>query len=206
MNQFLEMLKAWGPLGAFVVALIDGAGLPNPGGPDYLLLFLAWKQPQSALLSAALSLAGALVGSLILFTLARKGGRKYLDAKASGPRALRFRRWFDRYGLVTVFIPALVPVIPLPMKVFVLSAGALGVSPLAFLLTMAAGKTPRFLGLAYLGKSLGEHSTDWLKQHRWQFALGALGLMIFLVLLVQLSDRFRNRKGRLVSEHDSAHE
>jgi membrane protein DedA with SNARE-associated domain len=204
MNHFFEVLKAWGPLGAFLVAIIDGAELPNPGGPDYLLLFLAWKQPQTAYLSAALSVAGALVGSLILFALARKGGRKYLDARASGPRALRFRQWFQRYGLVTVFIPAVVPMIPLPMKVFVLSAGALGVSPLAFLLTMAAGKIPRFFGLAYLGKSLGEHSEQWVHQHKWQIALCVLGLVLFLVLLVQVSDRFHNRKGRLVSEHDSA--
>jgi len=202
MNHFLEILKAWGPLGAFAVAVIDGAGVPNPGGPDYMLLFLAWTQPQTAYLSAALSVAGALLGSLGLFWLARRGGQKYLDAKASGPRALRFRNWFDRYGLATVFIPALVPVIPLPMKVFVLSAGALGVSPVAFLLAMAAGKIPRFFGLAYLGRSLGEHSTDWLKEHKWHFALGALALMAFLFLVVRASDRIRNRKGRLVSQHD----
>ncbi len=201
MNQFLEMLKAWGPLGAFVVAVIDGAGLPNPGGPDYLLLFLAWKQPQSAYLSALMCLIGALGGGFFLYSLARKGGQKYLDAKASGPRAMRFRQWFDRYGLVTVFIPALVPVIPLPMKVFVISAGALGVSPLAFLAVMAAGKIPRFFGLAYLGRSLGEHSTDWLKAHKLQFALGALALMVFLFLLVRISERFHQRKAH-PTHHD----
>lgn len=191
------MLKAWGPLGAFLVAMIDGAGLPNPGGPDYLLLFLAWKQPGSAYLAATLSVAGALAGSYVLYALARKGGRKYLDDKASGPRAMKFRQWFDRYGLVTVFIPALVPVIPLPMKVFVLSAGALGVSPLAFLATMAAGKIPRFFGLAYLGQSLGEHSTDWLKEHKWHFAAGAAGLMVFLFVLVKVSERVHRRQERV---------
>lgn len=194
MNGFLEILKAWGPLGAFLVAVIDGAGLPNPGGPDYLLLFLAWKQPESAYLTAALTVVGALSGSFVLYALARKGGRKYLDAKASGPRAMKFRQWFDRYGLVTVFIPALVPVIPLPMKVFVLSAGALGVSPLAFLATMAAGKIPRFFGLAYLGQSLGEHSTQWLKDHKWHFAIGAVVLMIFLVVLVKVAERVHGRR------------
>ncbi len=201
MSQFLELLKALGPLGAFVVALIDGAGLPNPGGPDLLLLFLAWKQPQTAYVSAAMSLAGALIGSQILFWLAHKGGRKYLDARASGPRAMRFRKWFQRYGLVTVFIPAVIP-IPLPLKVFVLSAGALGSNPVAFFGVMAAAKTPRFFGLAYLGRSFGEHSTDWLKEHKWHFALGAVALLAFLFLLVQAADRIRNRKDRLVSGHE----
>ena len=194
MNEFLEMLKAWGPVGILIVAFVDGIGLPNPGGPDYFLLFLAWKQPESAYLSAFLCLIGAMAGTFGLFWIARKGGRKYLDAKASGPRAMKFRAWFQRYGLVTVFIPALMPMVPLPMKVFVLCAGALAVNPLTFLAVVAAGKIPRFFGLAYLGKSLGEHSTEWLKDHRWHFVVGAVVLGVFLFLLVKLSDRLHERR------------
>lgn len=201
MNSFLEIVKAWGPLGAFVVSLIDGIGLPNPGGPDYLVLFLGWAQPETAILSGFVAVAGALIGSMVLFWFARKGGQKYLDAKASGPRAMKFRRWFQRYGLVTVFIPALVPVIPLPMKVFVLCAGALGVRPLVFLAVMTAGKIPRYVGLAYLGQQLGEHGApDWLKLHRWHFAEGALVLLVALFLLIKAADYWRrNRSDKLVS-------
>jgi len=193
MKSFLELLKTWGPLGALLIGFIDGAGLPNPGGPDYLVLFLAWTSPETAWLSAALATAGALAGSFVLFWIARKGGEKYLEAKASGPRAMKFRGWFQRYGLITVFIPALVPVIPLPMKVFVICAGALGVRPAAFLAVMAAGKIPRFFFFAWLGKSLGEHSTQWLKDHRWHFLAAALGLAVLLCLLVKLADRRRGR-------------
>ena len=196
MNSFLELLKAWGPLGAFLVSLIDGIGLPNPGGPDYLVLFLAYTQPESAYLSGFMAVIGALVGSAVLFRLARKGGEKYLDANASGPRAMKFRGWFQRYGLVTVFIPALVPVVPLPMKVFVLCAGAFAVSPTVFLLVMAAGKIPRYMGLAYLGRQLGEHSTEWLKDHKWQFAEAAVALVALLFLLVKVADVVRNRRER----------
>jgi len=194
MSGFLEFLKALGPMGAFLVALIDGIGLPNPGGPDYLVIFLAWTRPDSAYASGLLAVLGALVGSLVLFWVARKGGERYLDEKASGRRAMKFRRWFAHYGLVTVFIPALVPVVPLPMKVFVLCAGALGVSPWVFLLVMAAGKIPRYLGLAYLGKELGEHSTRWLKDHRWHFALATVGLIAFLFVLVKITDALRARR------------
>lgn len=191
MRTFLELLKTWGPAGALLIAFVDGIGLPNPGGPDYLVLFLAWTHPQTAWLSAALASAGALAGSMGLFWLARKGGEKYLERKAGGPRAMRFRGWFRRYGLVTVFIPAFLPVIPLPMKVFVICAGALGVRPLSFLAVMAAGKIPRFLFFAWLGKSLGEHSSQWLKDHRWHFLLAALLLAAALFLLVKFADRKR---------------
>lgn len=201
MNSFLEMVKAWGPIGAFVVALIDGIGLPNPGGPDYLVLFLGWAQPESAIVSGFSAVAGALIGSMVLFWAARKGGERYLEEKASGRRAMKFRRWFQRYGLVTVFIPALVPVLPLPMKVFVLCAGALGVRPLVFLAVMTAGKIPRYVGLAYLGQQLGEHGApEWLKLHRWHFAEGALILLVALFLLIRLMNHTRQGgSDRLVS-------
>lgn len=189
MKTFLELLKTWGLPGAFLVAFIDGIGLPNPGGPDYLVLFLAWTHPQLAWWSASLATVGALTGSLGLFWLARKGGQKYLEQKAGGPRALKFREWFRRYGLISVFVPALVPVVPLPMKVFVICAGALGVHPLAFLAVMAAGKIPRFFFFAWLGKSLGEQSTQWLKDHRWHFLLAAALLAAALYLLIRLADR-----------------
>ncbi len=189
MRSFLELLKTWGPLGALLIAFIDGIGLPNPGGPDYLVLFLAWTYPDAAWLTAGLATIGALAGSLGLFWIARKGGEKYLEQKASGPRAMKFRGWFHRYGLVTVFIPALVPVIPLPMKLFVICSGALGVRPLAFLVVMAAGKIPRFLFFAWLGKSLGEQSAAWLKDHRWHFLLGALLLAAALFALIRIADR-----------------
>lgn len=191
MNNFLEALKEWGALGAFLVAIIDGAGLPNPGGPDYLLLFLGWKVPHSAFLNAAAAVAGSLIGLMILYWVARKGGQKYLDRKASGPRAMRFRRWFDRYGLVTVFIPALVPIVPLPMKVFVFCAGALGVRPLTFLATVALGRIPRYFGLAWVARSLSEDPRGWMAAHKWDFALAATLLVIFSFALIKISERFR---------------
>ncbi|MEJ5370191.1 MAG: VTT domain-containing protein, partial [Bryobacteraceae bacterium] len=157
--------------------------------PDYLVLFLAWTHPQLAWWSALLATVGALAGSLGLFWIARKGGQKYLEAKAGSPRARRFRQWFQRYGLISVFVPAIVPVVPLPMKVFVICAGALGVHPLAFLAVMAAGKIPRFFFFAWLGKSLGEQSTQWLKDHRWHFLLAAIGLALALYVLIRLADR-----------------
>jgi len=202
MNSFLEMLKAWGPMGAFVVSLIDGIGLPNPGGPDYLVLFLAWKQPETAMTTGWMAVLGAMIGSMALYWFARKGGEKYLDRRARGRRAMKFRRWFRHYGLVTVFIPALVPMVPLPMKLFVLCSGAFSVNPIAFLVVLAAGKIPRYLGLAYLGKQLGEHSTQWVRDHRLEFALGGLALLVILFLLVKLTDVIRSKKDTLVPRHE----
>jgi hypothetical protein len=51
--------------------------------------------------------------------------------------------------------------------------------------------------LAYLGSQLGEHSTAWLREHAGELAGIALGLFVFLLLLVKLTDRFHKPSARL---------
>ena len=66
----------------------------------------------------------------------------------------RFRAWFERYGLVTVFVPALLP-IPMPLKLFVVSAGALQTGIRPFLLVVVLARVLRFFSEAWLGVKLG---------------------------------------------------
>lgn len=155
---------------------------------DLLLVSISVLDPTKAYLAATLAVIGSLVGNMVLFYVARKGGRAYLERKASSERARKLRRWFLRYGLLTVFIPALVP-IPLPTKVFVLSAGALGVSPLSFGLTILIARIPRYFGMAWLGAKVGEQSVDYLRAHVWELVAFAAVLFAFLYLLIKLRDR-----------------
>lgn len=191
MKRLFEVLKAWGPLGIFGIAFLDGLGVPNPGGTDIALIALVIAEPAKAWLLAALAVIGSLAGTMIFFSLARKGGEALLEKRTQGPRGQKFRRWFQRYGLVTVFIPALLPLPFLPMKVFVLCAGALGIRPLHFLGVMAVGRLARYGGLAYLAHELGENSVAWLGQHKWDLALFAVLLAGALWALIRFADRER---------------
>ena len=74
---------------------------------------------------AGLACAGSVIGSMILFFIARKGVKDYLDRHTMSGRGALFHEWFMHYGLLTVFVPALSPV-PTPMKLFVICAGAMG--------------------------------------------------------------------------------
>jgi membrane protein YqaA with SNARE-associated domain len=203
MKSVTGTLLSWGPLGVFLLAILDSAGIPNPAGVDYLLLLIGWKRPQHAYLGALLAVVGSLIGSYLLFRLARKGGERFLDKHTSGGRGARFRKWFRRYGLVTVFIPGLVPMIPLPMKVFVICAGAFGVSSMAFLGVLALARTVRFLSLAYLGVQLGENATGWLKAHARDFGLLALGLIVFCFLLIKIAGRLHAAEETLNAGQDT---
>lgn len=191
MRKIAAALQAWGPGGAFLLALLDSAGIPFPVGVDALVVLTAATNPGMAYFTAGLSVLGSAIGSMMLFYVARAGGHRYLQKHMETPGALRFRAWFDTYGLVTVLIPTLCP-IPLPMKPFVVSAGALGMSPLAFLATVLAGRVPRYLALAALGRNLGMESLSWVAAHKWEFVGGALALgacLMFLARALRADDR-----------------
>ena len=193
MKSISQVLLAWGLPGTLLIGIIDGAGLPNPSGPDIALILYASQRPENAYLAAALAVTGSLIGSAILFLLARKGGEMYLERHTVSARGKRWRRWFQHYGLITVFIPALIP-IPMPLKIAVVCAGALGISLRSFLVVLAAARIPRYLAIAYLGEKLGEESYPYLAHHKWTFALIALGLFALSFLLVKTSDYLRARR------------
>jgi len=190
LKALFSTLISWGPVGLFLLAIVDSGGLPLPGGIDALVVVLAVANPGTAYWSALAAVLGSLIGNYILYAIARKGGRAYLLTHATSRRAVKVREWFGRYGLLTVFIPTLLP-IPLPMKVFVLSAGALGVSPAAFIGVVTIGRLLRYAGLAYLGAQLGVHSMRYLKDHAWHLTAFAIALFAALYLMVRAVERRR---------------
>ncbi|HUI76409.1 MAG TPA: VTT domain-containing protein, partial [Bryobacteraceae bacterium] len=178
LRNIANFLVAVGPWGLLLLAFLDSAGIPLPNGLDAYLIFLAVKDPAGAYRYAAISVAGSVIGNVALFLAARRGGRRFMERTEPG-RGERFRRWFERFGLVTIFVPALMPV-PMPLKFFVISAGALRTRFVAFLVVILAARIPRYFGEAWLGIKLGQGSTAFLKQHLWHFIIAAIALFILL--------------------------
>ena len=164
------------------------------GGVDVLIILIAAVDHAQAYWSAGAAVVGSLIGCLLLFFIARKGGEAYLQRHAISPREARFRAWFHEYGLLTVFVPAFVP-FPLPLKVFIVSAGALEESPTAFTIVMIGARIPRYLFLAWLGTRLGRETVPYLRLHAWQFGLLAVALFSILYLLTT----YLHRRGILKS-------
>jgi uncharacterized membrane protein YdjX (TVP38/TMEM64 family) len=106
-------------------------------------------------------------------------------------RGATFRVWFHRYGLITVFIPALLPIPLLPFKAFAACAAALGCSRRRFLLLLFAGRVPRYFGLAYLGAHLGTESWPWVQAHVWYMLAFAALIFVVLYALIHWSDQLQ---------------
>lgn len=192
MKEVLANLVEWGMPGLFLAALLDGAGVPVPSGVDVLIVFLATRLPDQVLLMAALAVLGSVTGNLLLFAIARRGGQMFLEKRTSSPRTKRFRQWFDYYGLLTVFVAALVPLPVMPLKIFVFCSGALGVSPQRFLAVFIGARIPRYLGLAMLGQAMGNDALTFLRLHVWHLAGFAACLFVALVAIVKFMDRRRD--------------
>lgn len=191
-----SVLLSWGPHGLFVLAILDSAGLPVVGGVDLLLITVSMNTPQYAFLAAIYAILGSLAGSLILFGIARKGGEAFLAKQLSSRRGKRLHLWFEQYGLVTVFIPALSP-IPMPMKIPVFCAGALEVHWSYFIGVVLAARAIRYFGLAYLGMRYGSQTFLWIQKHLLEIGIIILILAGGIIVTLRLVRRARRRRRRM---------
>ncbi len=190
MLQHLKLaLIAFGPLGVFLMAALDSCGVPLPGAMDFSLIYVAWHSPKLAYWTALMAVLGSLFGNVGLFLAARHGVRRFVK-EPDPDKPQKFRQWFERYGLITVFIPALVP-IPLPMKPFVVSAGVLRSNFGQFLAAVVVARLIRYFGEAYLAVRMGEDAQGFLMRNGWTLTAVALAMAFVLFALIWLNDRRR---------------
>jgi membrane protein YqaA with SNARE-associated domain len=187
LHTLSDALIRFGPAGLFVLAVLDSSGVPIPAAMDFLLMFVAFKAPDRAYYAAAMAVLGSAGGNVTLFLLARHGVRRFLKAPVPGKPG-KFSEWFDRYGLVTVFIPALLPFPPLPLKAFVVSAGVLRTSLAQFVAVILVARVVRYFGEAYLGVHLGLGAQGYLKHNAWTLVGVAVGLALVMVLLLRFAE------------------
>jgi membrane protein YqaA with SNARE-associated domain len=179
LRHLTDALLAWGPAGILLLSILDSSGVPVAGVFDALLILIAVQRPGVAWLCAGMAVIGSTAGNTILFWTARKGGRRFMSGATPEGKGGRFREWFRRYGMVTVFVPAVVP-IPMPLKVFVISAGVIGTSFPQFVGIVLVARVIRYFGEAWLGVQLGTESVAFLKNHAVHFVLAAIFLFAIL--------------------------
>ena len=83
------------------------------------------------------------------------------------------------------------PALPLPLKVFVVSAGALKTPFSKFLAVILLARVIRYFGEAYLGIQLGAGAQTFLARHTWTIVGIALALAGAAYALIRANDRRR---------------
>jgi membrane protein DedA with SNARE-associated domain len=195
-------LAAYGPWGIFVLAAVDSLGVPLPAAIDLLVVGIAASSAHAAARAygaAVLAIAGSLGGNIALFQTVRHGRRLFGKPATAPASRTSFEAWFHRYGLLTVFVPAVTPVPPLPLKVFVISAGVLRTRFRRFVAAILGARTIRYLGLAWLGIQLGGNAPVFLRHNGWMLA----GVALLPALMVVCLNRWKKGRPQRVYETQS---
>lgn len=178
----LEWLKALGAVGLFGISLIDSAGVPLPGGPDAVMIWLSANSPGLMPIYALAATAGSAIGCTGLYLLARSAGVAALKRVAPQRRA-RIENLLGRYDLIAIMIPAVLPP-PFPFKPFVLCAGVFKLKTWRFITAIFIGRAIRFLVEGWLAVSFGEDAGRIIKQHGWKL-LVAVGVIAVVAILIR---------------------
>jgi membrane protein YqaA with SNARE-associated domain len=190
----LETLKnkllTLGIPGLFLISFLDSAGVPLPGGADLVVMLLSWQRPANLFLIAVVASLGSVLGSLVLYHIARTKG-DVMMSRFPKDKQDRVKEKFRRNDILALLVAMLGPP-PLPTKLFVLVAGVVRMDWRRFVATVFAGRLIRFLGEAYLAVKLGDRAAETLRQHYPSIA-GALAAAVVLYFLLRRFVQLRPR-------------
>jgi len=189
----LSTIQDWatelGGIGMFVIAMLDSSFLSFPQVNDLLIIVLSTKYPSRMPYYAGMTTLGSLIGCFMLYAVVRRGGESFLRKRMQGRYFDRAVRLYQKYGLMAVIVPALLPP-PVPFKLFVLLAGAAAVSPTRFGIAIVIGRGIRYFGQGYLAVLYGEHAADFIKMYGTHIGIGlAVAAVLAAIIVVKLRQK-----------------
>ncbi len=181
--------SALGGPGLFAVAFLDSSFISLPEINDVLLVMMVARNEALMPYYAAMATLGSVCGCLVLYVLGRRGGEALLRKRFAGPRIAQAMRWFKRFGVLAVVVPALLPP-PTPFKVFVLLSGVAKVPTATFCGAVAVGRGIRYFGEGALAVRYGDQAIDFLHTDGLMVSIA----LVTLVLLVAAAYALRRRR------------
>jgi membrane protein YqaA with SNARE-associated domain len=182
-----------GAPGLFLISFLDSSVLTFPVINDLLLIELSIEHPARMPLYALLTALGSVLGCVLLFFIAEKGGEA-LFHKHAGKRAQAIHNWVVHNGFGGMLIAALLPP-PTPFKVFVVAAGVFEVPLISFTSAIALARLLRYFGIGYLAIRYGAGALPYLASHKWQVAVSVIALIAISYGLSRLLLRHRPPPG-----------
>lgn len=195
--HWLEALTATiGGPGLFVIALLDSSFLSFPEINDFLIVWMVTRHPHRMIYYATMSTLGSIAGCSLLYYLARRGGRAFIMKRFSAQRVERGLSLFQRYGLLAVFIPSILPP-PAPFKIFVLLAGLAAVRPRSFVAAIAIGRGLRYFGEGLLAFYYGEAAMAYIRENSVSVSLWVAGIVTAVTIISLAWSRRRRMRTAL---------
>lgn len=174
--------------GLLAISFLDSAAVPLVGGPDALIMLLAWQRPSLAWLITLSGALGSTLGCLVLYSIGQKSGEKAL-ARFSPAKREWVKKMMDRHGIWATLAAVVAPP-PFPTKLIILAAGVLQTGRLRFAMAVMSGRLLRYAVVAYLGARFGDQAARILKANYPLISL----ILIGAILLVYLLRFLRNKR------------
>src|SRR5262249_28602628 len=162
-----------GAPGLFVIAFLDSSFLSLPEIADLLVVYLVTQHKARLFEYVIATTAGSLVGCLVMYYLGKKGTDAVGRSRMSGPRMERTLATLQKHGMMAVLVPSILPP-PMPFKVFVLLAGAAGISVGKFASAVLIGRGLRYLALGLLAERYGDVAIEYVHRNAATVSLVAV--------------------------------
>ncbi len=121
-----------------------------------------------ASLTTVTSVLGGIAGYLIGAFLFDSVGQSIVDFYSAGDKLIQLKNWFDQYG---VWLVLLAGVSPIPYKLVTISAGALGLAFIPFVIASLLGRSVQFFFVALIvhfgGPNLEANIRRWSEYLGW---------------------------------------
>jgi len=166
------------------LSFAESSFFPIP--PDVMLAPMSMARPRRAWWYAALttltSVAGGIAGYLIGL-LAFEAAAPLVKDMGHWDSYLAAKSWFDRWGFWAVFLAGFSPI---PYKVFTITAGAISMPFMPFVLASAIGRGARFFLVAGLMAWGGESMEQGLKRYVDVAGWIVVGLAVVILVIWKL--------------------
>jgi len=183
MSRFVDWIKgfalAWGGPGLFVIGFLDSSFLSFPELNDLLLMGMVMHHPHRLLYYVLMATLGSVLGCLVLYLIARKGGEAFVRKRFHERHVERGLKLFQKYGLLVVIVPALLPP-PAPFKIFVLLAGIAEVPLVQFVAAVFIARFVRYGGEGLLAMLYGQAAINFITTHVISIGLWLSGIALVL--------------------------
>jgi len=177
-QKIVAFAGALGAPGLFLISFLDSSVLTFPVINDLLLIELSIQHPARMPLYASMAMIGSVLGCLLLYFIASKGGEAFYRKRA-GARGETIRHWVQKNGFGGMLVAALLPP-PTPFKIFVFAAGVFGVPLWSYTSAIALARAIRYFGIGYLAIRYGNEALPYLGQHKLQ-------VVVIVVVFVAVS-------------------
>jgi membrane protein YqaA with SNARE-associated domain len=191
-NWIQTTALALGGPGLFIVAFLDSSFLSLPEINDLLLIWMVTQHKTRMPYYAAASMLGSVAGCLVLYYIGRVS-EQWVAKRFSADRMERTMKTFQRYGVMAVLIPSLLPP-PAPFKIFVLLAGVAGISVPSFALAIGMGRGIRYFGEGLLAIWYGDRAIEYVAANGRRIGLGLVTLLAIALTAYILRKRAQRQK------------